>query len=185
MRVARRKTAASQVAKLRGSLRDIERQYVTLKRGPHEGWHQIGQPGEPEFRFGWSNAQTSTDNHDLGNTPPASFFKDNDSIVWLRGVIQRNKAATATIAFVLPPAYRPAFHHTVGLGQDTVQIRKDGALYAIGEADYLATAKNDADLYVSGNGSPDTTIEPAGQTTEGIPERRVFSLGYIRFRAAS
>lgn len=195
MIVARRKTAATQVARLRGSLRDIEHQYVILKRGPQEGWHQINAPGEPRFQAGWSNAQTSTDGVDLGDTPPAGFFKDNDSLVWLRGVLQRNQSATGTVAFFLPPAYRPPYNVMFAAGSSqenfaAMQIRaSDGAVLERGAQALRAQLKNPNQVFVSGNGSGgDVSADfKSGYLAGiiGIPTRRVFSTSYIRFRAAS
>jgi hypothetical protein len=62
-----------------------------------EAYHVIGAAGEPAFQNGWTNrgAEFAT----------AAFLKDSLGFVHLRGTMQ---GTTGTVAFTLPPGYRPA-----------------------------------------------------------------------------
>jgi hypothetical protein len=62
-----------------------------------EAWHEVGAPGQPGYLNGWKQAAPNTYN--------AAFFKDNEGIVHLRGIV---KGGTAAPIFQLPPGYRPA-----------------------------------------------------------------------------
>lgn len=63
-----------------------------------DGWHYVGQPGEPAFLGTWANYPAP-----YGG---ARFRKLVSGLVVMDGLIQSGTVATA--AFVLPPGYRPA-----------------------------------------------------------------------------
>jgi hypothetical protein len=77
-----------------------------------EGWHEVGQPGEPAFNAGphcWENY-----NYGAPTTPQynrVGFYKDPYGVVHLKGLAMENCAGGADAGsdvFVLPPGYRPA-----------------------------------------------------------------------------
>jgi hypothetical protein len=81
---------------LRG--RDVHSETITANeiRDP-EAYHEVGTAGEIPFQNGATNfgAGFST----------AAYFKDNDGIVHLKGTVRANNG---TVAFTLPPGYRPS-----------------------------------------------------------------------------
>jgi hypothetical protein len=64
-----------------------------------EPYHEIGAPGEPAFQNGWAN-------FDATNFTTAGFYKDPLGVVHLKGTLVN--AADNSIAFQLPPGYRPS-----------------------------------------------------------------------------
>lgn len=61
----------------------------------YEGWHIVGDPGEPAFQNGWT-----------GNaTYKPAFRKDAVGNVHVRGVV--NPGSSSTTVFTLPDGYRP------------------------------------------------------------------------------
>jgi hypothetical protein len=62
-----------------------------------EPWHEVGAPGEPEFKTPWGNP--SPPNESVG------FYKDHDGIVHLAG---QASSGPGTTIFRLPPGFRPA-----------------------------------------------------------------------------
>jgi hypothetical protein len=66
---------------------------------PVERWHAVGAPGEPAFLNGCHNAG-------LPDAPTARFYKDQVEVVHLEG-IYNGCAPEGSIAFQLPPGYRP------------------------------------------------------------------------------
>jgi hypothetical protein len=62
-----------------------------------EAFHLVGAAGEPAFASGASNSNDSQDQ-------PAAFYKDNEGVVHLQGVVV---AGTGGNLFNLPPGYRP------------------------------------------------------------------------------
>jgi hypothetical protein len=69
----------------------------------HEGWHEVGAPGEPQFQNGWKNT---------GPTTSVAFYKDQEGEVHLRG---QATGAEGTIMFQLPPGYRPGPERIIDL----------------------------------------------------------------------
>jgi microcystin-dependent protein len=65
---------------------------------PIEPWHIVGDPGEPQFQNGWSSYSSPHG--------PVAFRKYPDGKVKMRGLIQYG--AAHSIAFTLPPGYRPS-----------------------------------------------------------------------------
>lgn len=69
-----------------------------------EAWHTVGDTGEPGFQHSWANTG-------LGISPQsASFMKDQDGVVHLRGQIASGVVSTdpsSGTAFTLPAGYRP------------------------------------------------------------------------------
>jgi hypothetical protein len=63
-----------------------------------EAWHEVGQPGEPEFQNGWVNYSPK-------GVETAGFYVDRVGVVHLKGYVT---SGTAALIFTLPPAYRPA-----------------------------------------------------------------------------
>ena len=45
----------------------------------HEGWHEVGAPGEPPFRNGWKITDSSS--------PTLAFYEDGEGVVHLRGTV--------------------------------------------------------------------------------------------------
>jgi hypothetical protein len=74
---------------------------TTASALPAPELHVIGAPGQPGFLGGAENLSAEGGPFQF---PPASFFKDHDGVVHLEGFV---KAGAGTIAFVLPPGYRP------------------------------------------------------------------------------
>jgi hypothetical protein len=77
-----------------------------------ENWHEVGAPGEPAFESGAANARpnwicSSPDPQPAGcpTYETAGFYKDPFGVVHLKGSL---KLGGSTIAFTLPPGYRPA-----------------------------------------------------------------------------
>jgi hypothetical protein len=71
-----------------------------------ESYHEIDAPGEPPFQNTWSNYGAGT--------ATAAFYKDGLGIVHLRGTL--STSADATVAFTLPPGYRPSAVLTMPIG---------------------------------------------------------------------
>lgn len=61
-------------------------------------WHTIGAAGEPAFQNSWANYDTAT-------YYGASFMKDSEGFVHLRGIIK--SGTMPSTAFTLPAGYRP------------------------------------------------------------------------------
>jgi hypothetical protein len=72
-----------------------------------EGWHYIGDPGQPAFENGWSNYDAGS--HDSAVWQHAAFAIDTDNVVHLRGLVKGGTIG-ATI-FTLPSSYCPWFYH--------------------------------------------------------------------------
>jgi len=70
---------------------------VASSLAPAEGWHEVGDPGEPEFLNSWENVGEP-------NIANAAFYRDHEGIVHLRGYITGGSLNTV---FRLPPGYRP------------------------------------------------------------------------------
>jgi len=141
-------------------LRTVYHNQNVRRRGPQEGWHQIGAPGEPQFGTYWHNAaRDPLTGYDLGQAP-AGFFKDNDSLVWFRGVILGTGPAWEYPIFTLPVGYRPAYIVVLLTAYEPVAFYPNGGVIAQGERKNAAIGKQ-------GTG------------------RRVFSLEALTFRAGN
>jgi hypothetical protein len=141
-------------------LRKVYRNQTVRRNGPHEGWHQIDQPGEPQFGPLWRNATTDPlTGYDLRQAP-AGFFKDNDSLIWFRGVIHGRGTAWEDPIFTLPVGYRPAYRTVLLTAYEAVAFYPAGAVIAYGERRNASIGK---------------------QPTGG----RVFSLEALQFRAGN
>jgi S-layer homology domain len=70
-----------------------------VKATSAEAFHEVGAPGEPGFKNGWANVGSG------GST--AAFYKDPLGVVHLKGNVF-NPASTSSVAFTLPPGYRPS-----------------------------------------------------------------------------
>jgi hypothetical protein len=72
--------------------------------GVEEDWHYVGTVGEPSFQSTWAN---------LGDPyQRASFYKDTEGKVHLRGFIQPTPPGgqpSGNIVFQLPIGYRPQY----------------------------------------------------------------------------
>jgi hypothetical protein len=81
-----------------------------------EGWHEVGQPGEPAFTTATPNTCWNNYNYGAPATPQynrVGFYKDPYGVVHLKGLAMENCGATpdgdaGTDIFTLPPGYRPA-----------------------------------------------------------------------------
>src|SRR5829696_5275436 len=91
-------------------------------------WHKVGDPGEPPFGTGWSNALTATDR-------PLAFMRDAVDAVRIRGSIAAPSGTPATVIFELPEGFRPhrverhlvpAHNTTAGDGAYVVVIEPEG-----------------------------------------------------------
>lgn len=63
-----------------------------------EGWHEVGDPGEPAFQNNWTN-------YSPGGVETAGFYRDRLGVVHLKGYVN---SGTAALIFTLPPGYRPS-----------------------------------------------------------------------------
>lgn len=70
-----------------------------------EPYHEVDAPGEPPFQNGWSN-------HGAG-TSTTAFYRDPLGVVHLKGTL--SATPDATVAFTLPPGYRPSQFLTIPL----------------------------------------------------------------------
>lgn len=64
-----------------------------------EGWHLVGTPGQPHFQGAWIQ---------YPGYEPASFRKDLDGMVVLRGAVTAGADIGSSDVFELPAGYRPA-----------------------------------------------------------------------------
>ncbi len=74
-----------------------------------EPYHEVGAPGEPGFQNGWAN-------FDAVNFTTAGFYKDPLGVVHLKGTLVN--AADNSIAFQLPPGYRPSKQLLMPMGSE-------------------------------------------------------------------
>jgi hypothetical protein len=90
-------------------------------------WHYVGQPGEPAFLNGWANYNTPAN--------AAAGFRLRHGRVWLQGLVgggtPANSSTGTGVVFVLPEAYRPAFHGIFVCGARSGAGRVD--VYPTGE----------------------------------------------------
>jgi hypothetical protein len=63
-----------------------------------EAWHEVDQPGQPQFMNDWSNFGS--------DTATAAFYKDAQGVVHLKGTLTGSNDATAV--FFLPTGFRPS-----------------------------------------------------------------------------
>jgi hypothetical protein len=85
----------------------VNGQVKSVDVGPPENWHEVGAPGEPEFRTGdctrWGNFTS--------NYNTVGFYRDPYGRVHLKGRVGTacfGAATTVDDIFGLPPGYRPA-----------------------------------------------------------------------------
>jgi hypothetical protein len=64
-----------------------------------EAWHLVGTPGQPGFQGSWIQ---------YPGYEPASFRKDGDGVVVLRGAVTAGADIGSSDVFELPAGYRPA-----------------------------------------------------------------------------
>src|SRR4051794_8910691 len=76
-----------------------------------EGWHYIGDPGEPVFESGWHNYDAAT-SHNSAQYPHASFMRDKEGVVHLRGLVAGG--GINQVMFRLPGQDCPWFYHAFG-----------------------------------------------------------------------
>lgn len=95
-------------------------------------WHVVGASGEPAFLNSW----TTYGAIGSGNTQPA-FRKLPDGTVEIRGYVKGG--AANTVAFILPPDYRPSAVNANGsAGYISMPVRSwNGSAYGIGLVDVL------------------------------------------------
>ena len=77
---------------------DLSGAYPNPTLAAPEPWHKVGEEGEPAFQHGWLNYEPSSE--------PASFYKDREGTVHLRGFVK--PGTQETVIFTLPAGYRPA-----------------------------------------------------------------------------
>jgi hypothetical protein len=84
-----------------------------------EAWHEVDQPGQPQFMNGWSNYGI--------DFATAGFYKDVQGVVHLKGLINGSNDGTAV--FFLPPGFRPSeirSFPTTGTAATSVSVYPDG-----------------------------------------------------------
>ena len=62
---------------------------TAFARSTSEGWHYVGDAGEPPFLNGWVNYQTAA-THKQTVAPNASYRLDANGVVHVRGLIKSN-----------------------------------------------------------------------------------------------
>ena len=188
MTVARRQSPLDRFMRNARALKKLRRQEVIRMQGPQEGWRRVGAPGQPGFRSGWGSETRGNGDEVLG-TAPVRFYKDNDSIVFFDGVLQRMAGAHVRPAFTLPVGYRPS--HTVILGEpedynhpglNILQVKANGEIWAIGEIkmeqEYATWREDDGSRVVR-------TFGPAFNTRNNSdPRRLLIPITGYSFRAA-
>lgn len=194
MRVQRQSSLAATVHDASRKLRRLQIAENIRRFGPHEGWHQIGEPGEPGFAQAASRATRSNQGVALNGAPPR-FFKDNDSIVWLDGLVQLD-VTVAFGLFTLPEGYRPAYKTMMGMPQigsipafGTVEVRSTGQVFAEGARrwrTWYRTATGGS-YYGTGNGDASVSYVSSSDTvtTAPMPNPLILNLNFYNFRAAA
>jgi hypothetical protein len=89
-----------------------------------EPYREIDTPGQPQFQNSWSN--------NGGGFSTTAFYKDSQGVVHLKGTLVNS--LDATIAFTLPPGYRPSQGLSLPIGSveppasggGTMTIRANG-----------------------------------------------------------
>lgn len=87
-----------------------------------EAWRIVGGGGEPAFQNSWSSDSPAV----------AKFRKRPDGMVELRGFIVKATSTGRTVAFTLPPGYRPPAGHDIlrwpvsGSTGDYVEVFENG-----------------------------------------------------------
>jgi hypothetical protein len=84
---------------------DLQGNYPDPTIRTPEAYHRVGEPGEPIFRNGFSNVGFGY--------APASFYKDREGIVHLRGLVRSPDENAFTGPFVLPDGYWPCAEETL------------------------------------------------------------------------
>lgn len=92
----------------------FHRRWPGVSYGRGEGWHYVGEAGEPAFQGSWGN---------LGATRKLAFRIREAGIVDIQGRVQTSSpgSETATI-FQLPDGYKPsvaAFYNSAGHTDDS------------------------------------------------------------------
>lgn len=88
-----------EIRKLKSRVATLERQTASLNAEllvPE--WRLVGQPGEPAFESGWTNAFSGAD--------PVGFYRDPFGVVHLRGGAISTSIGALGL-FSLPVGYRP------------------------------------------------------------------------------
>ncbi len=70
-----------------------------------DGWHYVGDPGEPAFLNGWVNSEPNP-NRNAADLQNAAYRIDNNHVVHIAG---RVRDGTGGTIFVLPGAFCPHF----------------------------------------------------------------------------
>ena len=113
----------------------------------HEGWHEVGAPGEPPFRNGWKITDSSS--------PTLAFYEDGEGVVHLRGTVT---GPSHEIMFQLPPGYRPGPGKVIDL---TVFCGCTEPMNIVGPNPELAAEYQGAVLPPAGTDSLDGVSFPA------------------------
>ena len=130
---------------------------------PPEPVHIVGNPGEPAFENGGSNAALEGVHFN-----PVGFWKDHDGVVHLQGIAHVGKNGNGIVPiFTLPPGFRPA------PGAIIIQA-------LVGEKSPAVIGGSNAVLASSGGGI-DLSGKVAGTENEG----ELAGLDGITFRAES
>lgn len=85
------------------------------KLAPEEGWHVVGDPGEPDFSgyIGLNHYGGCGLTHYGGAFRKVSFYKDREGVVHLGGLVSNSNsgsgvALNCAMVFQLPAAYQPS-----------------------------------------------------------------------------
>lgn len=76
--------------------------YMSFLAGETEGWHEVGEAGEPAFENSWVNSSTTAG-------AKVAFYKDELGRVHLRRLVKDGTVAADSTGdiFTLPVGYRP------------------------------------------------------------------------------
>lgn len=112
---------------------DITVESLTHEATVNDGWHNVGEAGEPAYQNGWVDYSAGTA---VGDYTGAGFKKIG-GVVHLRGLIKNGTNATI---FTLPVGYRPGLDNhgrghllfdAMSNGQGRVDIYNDGEVRAL------------------------------------------------------
>ncbi len=78
---------------------DLDGSYPNPTIRAPETMHYIGATDEPVFADGWGNVGSGW--------APASFYKDREGVVHLRGLLDTPSTGSSGSPFLLPEGYRP------------------------------------------------------------------------------
>lgn len=123
-----------------GLLEDIQKNALWTKWLSHlfnflkgEGWHEVGNTGEPAFQNSWANVGGASD-ETLG------YKKDSFGKLYLKGYIDSGTITDGTVVFTLPTGYRP------------IKTIRAGGMFVTGSSEnsYQIEVQTDGDIAIYG-----------------------------------